>query len=1196
MKVPAWPKRAVVRKALLWIGSGILLFWAAGFLLMPYVVKPLLVSALAEKFHRPVTIREIRINPVYLSARITGFAMNEPDGKGPFFGFEELYINLQTASLLRRAPVIEEIALKAPYLNVARNTDFSYNFADILKELMKPSESPARYSVNNIQVTGGRIEFDDRPKHAKHTVSDLDLSIPFISNLSYATDIYVKPALAAKINGAPLRLAGQSKPFSTSRETSVQLNLADLDLPPYMDYVPVRLNFGVASAKLDAKLAVSFVQQADKGPAVLVSGNATLKAVSLTWAKDRPLLLFPLLAVDIRSADILRKQISLRSVQLQQPELHIQREKGGALDLAALIPVDAGPTTAAAAKNAKEPPLDLDIAQIKLIGGMVDFADDAAQPFRTRLQEINLLVRDFTTAPGKPATVEASLATDAGETVKNSGQVTLAPLVAEGLAEVAHIDLKRYAPYYRDKVRFDIEQGTLDLSARYRFGGDQLTLSQLSAMLSALRLKQRGEKTGFLNITHLALKDGELDPAKHTLTVGELSTTKSSLLVKRSKNGAINLANLTAPSAKPKSAAGHGKDGLWQIALRKLEVTDCTVKFVDATPERPVTLLADAIKISAEDFSTRKNAKGKLAVWLRINKTGTLSARGTAGINPAAANLRLDAKALVLVPLAPYFAEKINVTVTDGAVSAKGAMQFATTASGALKASFNGDARVDRLATIDKEESEDFLKWKSLQLRHMSAATHPALRVKIDEIALTDFYSRLIVQSNGTINVQDILVKSEQEKAAEAAASETQSKPAIVAAQPPSAALPAPPSAGKPQIIIAKVSLQNGQVNFNDRFVQPNYSANITNLGGTVIGLSSDSNILADVALKGRVDNQGQLDIDGKVNPLSGNLFLDLLAKLTDFELSPLTPYSSKYAGYGIQKGKLSFDVKYHIENRKLSAENHLFLNQLTFGDKVESPTATKLPVLLAVALLKDRKGNIDINLPIAGSLDDPKFSLGGIIIKVIVNLVVKAVTAPFALIGSLFGGGEELSYLEFDYGSTTIGGSGETKLKNLAKALHDRPGLKLDIAGHADPVNDAEGLKQRALEHKIKAQKANELVKKGQSVASVDEVAIEAAEYAKYLTAAYKREKIPGKPRNLIGMAKELPVPEMEKLMLGNIAVSSNDLHELANRRALEAKEYLVKTGPVESERIYIVAAGAPKPEQEKLKSARVDFTLGAK
>ncbi|MDP3686844.1 MAG: hypothetical protein Q8R64_04580, partial [Sulfurimicrobium sp.] len=294
------------------------------------------------------------------------------------------------------------------------------------------------------------------------------------------------------------------------------------------------------------------------------------------------------------------------------------------------------------------------------------------------------------------------------------------------------------------------------------------------------------------------------------------------------------------------------------------------------------------------------------------------------------------------------------------------------------------------------------------------------------------------------------------------------------------------------------------------------------------------------------------------------------------------------------------FDVKYKVENRNLTAENHLVLNQLIFGGKVESPDATKLPVMLAVALLKDRNGNIDISLPIAGSLDDPQFSVGGIIVKVIVNLIVKAVTSPFALIGSLFGGGEELAYLEFDYGSSDIPAAGAVKLENIAKALRDRPGLKLDIAGQVDAELDREGLKRAMLERRVKAQKINELQGKGNEIPEIDQLRIEPAEYAKYLARAYKQEKIPNKPRNVVGFAKDLPVAEMEKLMLAHFRVEKDDLRELVNHRALEAKEYLVNEGKVEPERIFIVTAQAGKAGQEKEsdkgKSSRVNFSLGAR
>jgi hypothetical protein len=285
--------------------------------------------------------------------------------------------------------------------------------------------------------------------------------------------------------------------------------------------------------------------------------------------------------------------------------------------------------------------------------------------------------------------------------------------------------------------------------------------------------------------------------------------------------------------------------------------------------------------------------------------------------------------------------------------------------------------------------------------------------------------------------------------------------------------------------------------------------------------------------------------------------------------------------------------VAYKVENRKLEAQNNVFLDQLTFGEKVDSPDATKLPVQLAVSLLKNSRGEIDVNLPIGGSLDDPQFSVGGIIIKVIVNLIVKAVTAPFALLGSMFGGGEELAYVEFDYGRAAIGPEAEKKLQTLTKALLDRPGLKLEIAGRVDPANDREGLKQVSVERKVKAQKLNDLVKKGEQAGSAGEVQVGKEEYAKYLERAYKQEKFP-KPRNMIGLAKDLPPEEMEKLMLTHAEVGEEDLRQLANQRAAVIKEFLAQQGKVPEERLFLIKPNLTGEEaKDKGRISRVDFTL---
>ncbi|HEY6000705.1 MAG TPA: DUF748 domain-containing protein, partial [bacterium] len=406
-----------------------------------------------------------------------------------------------------------------------------------------------------------------------------------------------------------------------------------------------------------------------------------------------------------------------------------------------------------------------------------------------------------------------------------------------------------------------------------------------------------------------------------------------------------------------------------------------------------------------------------------------------------------------------------------------------------------------------------------------------------------------------------------------------------------------PPAPGQPAapVTVARVTIQGGTVSFSDRFIKPNYSALLTDLAGSVSGLSSQAGTTGDLEVRGRLNHLAPLTISGKINPLAGNLFLDIKAAVRDIELNAFSPYTGKYLGYGIEKGKMSFDVAYRVEDRKLSAENRLVLDQLTFGGKVESPDATSLPVTLAVALLKDRNGVIDVNLPIGGSLDDPKFSVGRIILQIILNIIVKAVTSPFALIGSLFGGGEELSFVPFEPGGETPLPEGLKRIDALRTALVDRPGLSLEIAGTADPVADRESLRRRRFERQLKAEKLKDTARKGVAAPSLDAVVIEPAEYEKYLRRAYKAAKFP-RPRNFLGMLKELPLQETENLLLTNTLVTDDDLVDLANRRAQAAKETLAANGAVAPERLYLLAPVVAVPDpKDKRPPARVDFTLKA-
>jgi len=583
---------------------------------------------------------------------------------------------------------------------------------------------------------------------------------------------------------------------------------------------------------------------------------------------------------------------------------------------------------------------------------------------------------------------------------------------------------------------------------------------------------------------------------------------------------------------------------------------------------------------------------GPLDAALTIDGKGRVAVRGETALAPLHADLALTVEDLNLLPLQTLFADRVNLRLTRAALLAQGRVRLDQEPGGPLHAEYQGNARLARLATIDSVNNNDFVNWDELAAKGIRCQLAP-VSLHIDELALSNFFARIIINPQGAINLQQIVRKSTE---AQRSLTDAGASPADASARPaPNAPVAPAATSALPPISIDKIVLRGGHVRFTDNFIQPHYSADLGDLRGSLVGMSSQENSAANIDLHGQV-NGAALLIGGTVNPLRKDLTLDIKASVRDMELAPLSPYSGKYAGYRIERGKLSFDVAYQLQDRQLQAQNRLVLDQLTFGERVQSASATSLPVQLAIALLKDRNGVIDINLPIGGSLDDPQFSIGGLIVQVLVNLVTKAVTAPFALLGNLFGGGEELSWIEFAPGQSDLAPAALLRLQGLAKALAERPGLQLDITGWADPAGDTAPLQQRALDAKLRALKRDDLAAHGALIRSA-EVVVAPQEVPGLITRLYQAQIAPGEQKKSATAASAPQAPpdlaQMEQALRAQQSIGEEELRRLGNARAQSAKEWLRTIGHVPEERLALVAAhlgpAAGKPEN----SARVEFSL---
>ena len=1193
-------------RPLKWAAGVVLAVAVIGFVAVPPVARHYAVKILGDALGREVSIEGLAFDPFALVAEVRGLRVMEADGGAPGLAFERLRANLELESLVRGGPVLHELSLAGLRLNLVRMPQGRHNWSDVVERLAaRPAgDGEARFSVGNIRLVDGQVSIDDQVEGLRHEVSAINVGIPFLSNLPVKVDVFVEPSLSAEVNGQALGLSGRSKPFSSDWETVLAISLTDFQLEPWLAYLPFEPAFKVTSGSLGTELELAFRQPADLPPTMTLRGQARIDKLVVRDKADRQVLSIGELGVALADVAPLANRFHFSELRLIRPEIDLVRLADGGLDLVQLLPQStpasqdkadlpgtgrtaAGQGEPLAAKDDAAPP-DFQLASAHVREGVLRFEDrSVAGPFRARFEAIELDLHDLSTTGGTPAEVRLNYVTDAGEKLSHRDKLTLAPFALEGTLTLAQVQPGRYAPYYAAALPGgEIRGGRLDGSVHYRLahkdGELQAEIDAETLALSDFALGLTGSKSSAVQVPQLRVTDAQVRLAERTLKVAGVVLKGAALSVIRQRDGRFDLmalAGTPAPAGRETSEAATSGAAPWSVTVDKLALEGVALRVDDRSAGKPVVLEADDIALNVENLSTAPGASLTVALDGRINKRGKLAAVGTAVLAPLKTSLKLDLRSVDLLPLQPYVLEQTRIAISRGNLTTKGTLALETARDGSLNGRFRGDVGVADFASVDRQNATDFVRWRSFRVRGVDLTLAP-FALDVRDVALDDFYTRLILSEEGKLNLREIQPGADD---AEAAAGGLKK---VEAATDDAKRPDSPP----PRVRIGRVAIKGGNIAFSDRFIRPNYDANLTGMAGELTGLSSDPTTIAKLELLGTVDNAAPVAVHGELNPFRQDQYLNIGASVKDFELTGLSGYSGKYVGYGIQKGKLSAELNYRIEERKLVATNRIFLDQLTFGEPVESPDALNLPVQLAVALLKNGRGEIDLDLPVSGTMDDPQFSVFGLVMRALVNLIGKAITAPFSLLAAALGGdGEALSQLEFDPGIARPGVPQEEKLAVLAKALLDRPALRLDVSGLADPAGDPDGIKRAKLLDRVRAVKLKALMKRGEPAPSLQDIALSEEEYPDLLAEVYDDAEIK-KPRNLIGFARRLPVAETEGLLLASIEVGEEDMKALAQQRAQAVRDWLVATGKVPPERIFLVA---PTAEQVRAGGRLVHFSL---
>ncbi|MFZ1623515.1 MAG: DUF748 domain-containing protein [Gammaproteobacteria bacterium] len=935
-----------------------------------------------------------------------------------------------------------------------------------------------------------------------------------------------------------------------------------------------------------------------------------IDALALPDADGGPLLSFNHLRVDLDLNSLWHRALSFREIAVDGLVVNAVQRPGGALNLSDLQS-DKPPAAEAG------PLPRVMVADLRVSKSRIRFTDlDRKDVFVANIDPVEFQLSDFTTFSDGGDRYRFDAHVFGSGRIAWHGTLRASPLSSAGEFALGDLPLSKVAAYLGDALPLDIARGSLAVRGSYQYAnaaqGPQLELAGTEVKVAGAALRARGQSADYVVVDSLLASGGQLSLAARQLEFVSLVIDGGTVSAWLTPEGKLNLPGLlgeareaaerpspagsaqtatnvqrsvsaskAAPPPASQSASQPGPQAAeqqdWEVRLPNIAASNLDMTLEDRSVQPAAVLHLTPLGFTVSDYTTRPDAVVKLTLDSAVNEKGKLHTAALLALDTLTAQADIELADIDLTLLQPYVAKESSMTLVSGALGLKGKLHYVP-AEPAANIEFDADVTISGMHTVDNALKDDFIKWDRLQLDGLRYRSVPE-RLRIGTVTAQSPYVRLIIAPDGITNVAAVLAGPGAIATPAGGATLGGQKADAVISNPAAT----PPKPAPFPMRVGTVRINNGSTNFADLSVKPNFATGIGKLKGTISGLSSDPASRAKVDLDGEVDRYSPVTIRGEVNPLAAETSLDMTMSFRNIEMASLTPYSGRFAGYTIRRGKLSADLNYKLNDRKLEADHKIVVDQLELGDKVESPESIGLPLKLAVALLSDRNGVIDIELPVSGSLDDPQFRVGPIIWKVFVNLLSKAVTAPFALLGNLFGGGEELNLISFSAGKSVINEAAQQKLDSLLKALDARPGLKLNVPAVFSRESDTAGIVESRLRRSVVAAKKVELATRKQPTDGPDFAVISADpdDYLRQLTTVYRKAyganaKLPEPVAPLPGAASVADMPEartarLEQAVRERIVVTDDDLYALGRARAEAVQAKLLNDTGLDPGRVFL-------------------------
>ncbi|MEQ5809079.1 DUF748 domain-containing protein [Alteromonas sp. NFXS44] len=808
------------------------------------------------------------------------------------------------------------------------------------------------------------------------------------------------------------------------------------------------------------------------------------------------------------------------------------------------------------------------------------------------------------------------LNTAEGGKVNLKGDFQLSPLVFNSNIRLSDIALAPLWPLSNDIIDVELTDGRVDLALAFSLFEDNaslnVTVKDGSFGLHSLTLARQDEPK--ITVPELAVDGIEASLADKSVSVDKIAVADMQVNALFDDDG-LDLQRYLLPDTAPSTGstppvtstqasgsagstsahtpAGEEESG-WHVVLNAFEFTGGEV----ALNEKAIadnmfwrvfninltTGPVDSQFTSPVHYNLALSTSGNAGAFA-TEATGTFRSEGDIDVTAQQVKGALTLDDFLLSPLQQYISPYANVIMESGRLSTQSS--FTADASGT--ADINASVSLADLAILDTQKRAPLLKWQALDVANLAFST-TANTLSIDNVMLREPFAKLVIDENKHTNISDIIVSrppatGDSGAASEQAAQENKESDTLEKTADEKSQL---------AITINQISIENGNAYFADNSLTPRFASGIESLNGTISQLDSASGKAAAVDIAGKIDNYAPVSLKGNIDPFSDALNLDLMFSVSGAELTSVNPYSGTYMGYYIDKGLLSLDVQYKLQGDALEGDNHVVIDQLTLGQKSDSEQALSLPLGLAVALLQDRNGVIDLGLEVSGDVDSPDFSFGSIILNAIGNLITKAVTAPFSFLANLVGSDDTLNEVTFAAGSSELDDEATATLTTLAKALKKRPGLRLNIEGTVNAVADAGELAEKALQERLMTLSGSGALPANMTASSypvegpLSDALKQAFTETLGITIDEERAKIiaqltPSQKENDASEQTEQTPSEVDETQVqralhiamynslrSNIDISPGQLAELANLRAKAVKRYLINDAAIDANRLF--------------------------